>query len=94
MFTITDNYNSQKELSITVNSHLVNTSILGSYPVEIKVLDASKNQTTRQLMVKVVDRILQVLHLKMIELNLGEALDLSKYFTFKDNYDEVLRYTS
>lgn len=94
LFTITDNYNSQKELSITVNSHLVNTSILGSYPVEIKVLDASKNQTTRQLMVKVVDRIPpSITPKKMIELNLGEALDLSKYFTFKDNYDEVLRYT-
>lgn len=88
--TYSDNYNTNEELILTIQSHLVNPSMLGIYPVYINVKDSSNNQSNVTMMVHVVDQIPpSITQKKTIEINVNETIILDNYFTYKDNYDAV-----
>ncbi|WP_025725112.1 hypothetical protein [Acholeplasma granularum] len=91
LITYKDNYDSFKDLNLSIHSSNVQLSSVGEYEVLYTVTDLSLNQAKFIQKIQVVDKQKPIINQKMqIELNMGEKIDIDKYFTVTDNYDKVL----
>lgn len=89
-----DNYDALKDLTLTIYAAQVNLNQVGRYQVTYVVTDKAFNETTFIQNIYVTDQVEPVIKQKsQVQISLGETLNLDKFFTFSDNYDQVLQIT-
>ena len=89
-----DNYDDVKDLSLTIDSNQVRLNQIGVYPVTYIVRDKAKNEQIFIQNIHVVDTIKPTIKQKsQIQIPVGTTLNIDTYFTFSDNYDNVLKTT-
>lgn len=99
-----DNYDSLADLTLIVMDEHVNLNRVGSYPVWIKLVDLSLNETISEITVEVKDYLNPtVTEIKNPVLNIGEDHNLMTFYSIQDNYtvsleinidDSLVDYTS
>jgi len=76
---ISDNYYSQAQLTLTIDSSSVNKSILGIYPIHYRLEDPSGNVSNALRFAVVVDRVAPV-----IQLRGSDSLSIPRWITYQD----------
>lgn len=88
---ITDNYDLNANIELNINTDLVNMNVVGKYPVYVSAMDKSNNMSELTIYISVVDKTSPVIKQKSeIVLGVNEKINIDKYFTLSDNYDNVL----
>ncbi len=89
-----DNYDVQKDLVLTIYAAQVNLNQVGRYQVTYVVMDKAMNESTFIQNVYVIDQVEPIIKQKnQVQILVGETLNLDKFFTFSDNYDQTLQIT-
>jgi hypothetical protein len=89
-----DNYDVQKDLVLTIYAAQVNLNQVGRYQVTYVVTDRAFNETAFIQNVYIIDQVEPTIKQKtQVLILVGEAINLDKFFTFSDNYDQALQIT-
>jgi hypothetical protein len=88
---VSDNYNSNQELIVTIQSSQVILTRVGTYPIRYQVADQSGNMTESFGTLVVYDHLPpEIIPKKALIISFGTPVKYTDFFTIKDNYDTVL----
>lgn len=88
-FDYKDNYYLKTDLIVNIlGQETINTKRTGKYYFTYQVIDPSNNTISTNSYVEVVDSIPpEIIKLKSLEIEIGQTLDIFKFYKFIDNHD-------
>jgi len=91
---VSDNYDSESNIDLFIDSSKVNIHVVGTYEVIIRATDQSKNTTTKIVQYEIYDHIAPVITItKPLTIEVHQKLDIHSFLSVKDNYDKNVELT-